>query len=369
MPALRGHPLFMPLAVVVLFFVLGFPAAVVGLLWLRLKAKEKERDEYLREVTEHMTALGIQPLGYGKFRWDGRAFKVEASTNPLLSSKFSVRVAAFSGTIHEFELKRGRPVPEEFKRFEPLLGRWESAGKMFVECYAAGVTDDSHLSSDARALLELAQVPMSKTWRGGTFTYREGFEPGVPQWHWRHDQRPKLPKDVKRWCFSYWQDSPLLNPVVMRVLWELAGENRKFFLSDTEDLSMLEYGFERRDIACWGTLVELKKPELPVAADLHTDGGFFGGLLAAHDLPPGYEEQMPKVRFHDAAIKSLRKCDFYARRLFDDECSWYSGEYEIVSMLPLDVRGVISRIAGEMGAQVMDIDRRFHKRLVKPLEY
>ena len=69
------------------------------------------------------------------------------------------------------------------------------------------------------------------------------------------------------------------------------------------------------------------------------------------------------------AIQAFRKCDFYARRLFDDEFCWFSGEYEIVSAAPLDVRGTIARIASEIGAQVMDIDRRFHKRLVVPLGY
>jgi len=119
-----------------------------------------------------------------------------------------------------------------------------------------------------------------------------------------------------------------------------------------------------------GSLVELMKPDMPVAADLLTDGEFFGGLLAAKELPPGFEsEQMPKVQYHDAAIKVLRKVDFYARRLFDDEFAWFSGEYEIVSTSALDVRGVLAKLAAELGGQVMDIDRRFHKRIVVPLNY
>jgi hypothetical protein len=241
---------------------------------------------------------------------------------------------------------------------------------MFTECYAAGVTADPKIASTFKELLELSKVPLSKTYKGGTFTYREGFEPNVPQWHWRHDQRPKLPKDVKRFCFSYWNDSPLLNPMIMRVLWELSGSAHRYFISSTEDLRFLEYGFERRDLACWGALLELMKPDMPVAADLLTDGEFFGGLLVAKELPPGFEsEQMERIRFHDAAIKALRKCDFYARRLYDDEFSWFSGEYEIVSATPMDVRGTLSKIATEIGAQVMDIDRRFHKRLVVPLGY
>jgi hypothetical protein len=241
---------------------------------------------------------------------------------------------------------------------------------MFTECYAAGVTDDPRLSPTLGRLLELSAVPLSKSWRGGTFTFREGFEAKVPQWHWRHDQRPKLPRDVHRYCVSYWQEGPLLNPVLMRVLWELSGTGRRFFITPTEDLRFLEFGFGSREIASQGALVELMKPEMPVAADLLTDGEFFGGLLVAKEPPTGFEaKEMPKVEFHDAAIRALRTCDFYARRLFDDEASWFSGEVEIVSVAPLDVRGVVSRVAADVGAQVMDIDRRFHKRIVVPLDY
>ncbi len=360
----------MPLAVPVLLLLLVVPGLIGLVIGLRLRAKERRLRDYLDQARDELRAAGAEPLGEGFYRWNGRAGKVEASTNPLFGRGFSVRVATWSDTIHEFELKRGRRVPAEFERFAPLLERWDSAGKMFTECYAAGVTDDPRLSTTFRPLLELSTLPLSKTWRGGTFTYREGFEPKVPQWHWRHDQRPRLPKDVKRYCFSYWQDGPLLNPVLMRVLWELAGSSHRYFITPTDDLRFLEYGFERRDLACRGALVELMKPDMPVAADLLTDGEFFGGLLAAKELPPGFEsEQMPKVRFHDAAIQVLRKCDFYARRLFDDEFSWFSGEYEVVSATPLDVRGVIEKVAAELGAQVMDIDRRFHKRIVVPLNY
>jgi hypothetical protein len=361
----------MPVAVPVLLVLVVLPALVGAAVWLRLRSKERKLRRYLDDARDDLSAAGAEPLGEGYFRWNGRAGKVEASTNPLFGRGYSVRVAAWSDTIHDFELQRGRPVPAEFAAFKPLLSKWESAGKMVTECYAAGVTEDPRVSADFRALLDLSAVPLSKAWKGGTFTYREGFEAKVPQWHWRHDQRPKLPKGVNRYCFSYWQDnSPLLNPVILRVLWELSQGSHRYFITSTGDLRFLDYGFSRRDIACWGALVELMKPDMPVAADLLTDGEFFGGLLAAKDLPPGFEsEQMPKVRFHDAAIQAFRRCDFYARRLFDDEFAWFSGEYEIVSASPLDVRGTLARIATEIGAQVMDIDRRFHKRLVVPLGY
>jgi hypothetical protein len=354
----------------VLLAIIGIPALALGVVWYRLRVKERRLDKYLVAAREDLRAAGAAPLDGGYFQWNGRAGKLEASTNPLFGRGYTVRVAAWSDTIHEFELKRGKPVPPEFERFRPLLARWDSAGKMFTECYAAGVTDDPHISSTFRTLLDLSTVPLSKSWKGGTFTYREGFEDKVPQWHWRHDIRPKLPKNVNRFCFSYWQDGPLLNPVILRVLWELSSASHRYIITDTKDLRFLDYGFSHRDIACWGTLVELMKPDMPVAADLLTDGEFFGGMLVAKDLPPGFESRsMPRVEFHEAAVKVLRRCDFYARRLYDDEFSWFSGEYEIVSAVPMDVRGTIAKIAKEIGSPVMDIDRRFNKRIVVPLNY
>jgi hypothetical protein len=360
----------MPLAVFVLLVLFVIPGLIGLTIWVQLRTKEKRLARYLEEARDELASAGAQPLREGYFEWNGRGGKIDASTNPLFRRGFSVRVAAWSDTIHEVELQRGRPVPAEFERFKPILERWDSAGKMVTECYAAGVTEDPRLSPTFRTLLDLSSVPLSKSWRGGTFTYREGFEDKVPQWHWRHDQRPKLPKDVNRYCFSYWQDSPLLNPVILRVLWELSGSSHRYFLTPVEDLRCLEYGFSRGDLARWGSLVELMKPDMPVAADLLTDGEFFGGLLVGKELPRGFESgRMPKVSYQDAAIKALRTCDFTARRLFDDEFAWFSGEYEIVSLHPMDVRGVLARVAAEVGGQVMDIDRRFHKRIVVPLNY
>ena len=346
------------------------PVAAIAATWLRRRWKEKAMEPFTGEVQKVFTAAGWEPMGHGRYRRDMRGFKFELSTNPLFARGFTLRLAAWSSTIHEFELKRGRPVPGEFTAYAPLLERWASAGKMFTECYAAGVVEGPPAAEDIELLAGLARQPLEKTWRGGTFTIREGWEKGVPQWHWRHDQRPKLPRDASRFCVSYWNESPLLNPPLLRLFTRLAGDAPMYYLSDTEDLSFLQYAFERRDLACRGALLELKNPAMPVAADLHTDGGFFGGLLVARELPEGFEvEGMPSRLFHDAAIKVLRKCFLYARRLWDDEFAWYSGEYEIVSAYPVDVRGAVTALAAEMGAQVLEIDRRFHKRIVRPLEH
>ncbi len=369
---MREDPLRMSLATgaAVLFFLVGLPALAILAVAARLRAKRRAADAFTGRVQESLVAAGFEPLGHGAYRKEGRGLKMEISTNPLFRKELTLRLAAFSNTLHEFELRSGRPVPPEFAAFAPLLGRWPTAGKMFLECYAAGPTSDPDVSADAKALFDLAALPLARSWKGGTFTVREGFEKDVPQWHWRHDVRPKLPRDARRFGVSYWTGSPHLNPPLVRLFSELAGGARMFWISSVEDLQFLELSFPRRDIACWGALLELKNPDMPVAADLHTDGEFFGGLLAARDLPEGFEdERMPRILFHEAAVRALRKCFFYVRRLYDDECSWYSGEYEIVSATPVEVREGLRKVAGEVGAQVLEIDRRFHKRLVVPFDH
>jgi hypothetical protein len=294
---------------------------------------------------------------------------VEVSTNPLLSRGFTVRLAAFSRSLHEFELRRGAPVPEEFRAFGPLLERWGSAGKMFAECYVAGVTGDPGMARDVTPLMDLAALPLARTYRGGTFTIREGFEKDVPQWHWRHDLRPLLPPGIRRTCVSYWTESPLLSPVLVELFGELAAGLPSFYITDQVDGPFLELAFERPGLVPRGALIELPEPAMAVAADLHSDGEFFGGLLAAPEAPGGFEDPaLPRTRFHEAAVRALGACRLYVRRLYDDECSWYSGEYEILSVQALPVREVLGRQAQKLGARILEIDRRFHRRLVRPLE-
>jgi hypothetical protein len=358
----------------VLACVVGLPVLAIVVLWRQRTAKGRAADEFYWVVQKAIQAAGFEPMGEGWYRGpggiDARGLRMSISPNPLFRRGFTLRIAALSTTLHEVELRRGRPVPPECAAFAPLLERWESCGKVNLECYMATVTDQAPAPEDVKALAALAALPIAKAERGGTITYREGFEPKPPQWHWRHDLRAKLPKDVRRVCVSCWRDGPLLNDVLARILWELAGDARKFVMCPTEDLRFLEMSFGRRGLGCWGALVELNDWDRLVAADAWTDGEFFGGLLVSRDVPPGFDvEGMPKRLFHEAAVGALRKVFWYARRLYDEENSWFSGEIEIVSAYALDVRPVVEKVANDVGATIMDIDRRFHKRLVKPLEW
>ncbi len=359
-------PLLMSLAAVAIL--LGLPLAAIAGVALRIRVKERARDAYLALVDAELRSAGAEPLGGGHYRWEGSVFRVEAGTNPLFASAFSVRLAAYSPTVHEFELRRGAPVAPGLEKFAALLERWDAAGKMHLECYLAGVRTARGLAGDLRALGQLAAQPLSAPCRGGTWTIREGFERDVPQWHWRHDQRPRLPAGAARFCVSYWQGDPCLNPGLLRLFEELAGPARLYYVTDAPDLKFLEHAFGAGAALRRGALVEVKPPEAAIAADRYLDGGFFDGLLAA-DRPPAGLEDAPRFRFHDRAVAALADARFYARRLFDEEFSWYSGEYEIVSPAPIDVRGAVGRVAAAFGARVLEIDRRFNKRIVVPLEH
>lgn len=356
-------------ALIAALVLLGLPALTIALVALRLRAKGRRRDAYLQAAGDDLVAAGAARLADGCYRLGERVLKVEASTNPLFGAGFTVRLAAWSDTIHEKELRRGAPVPDEFADFAPLLDRWESAGKMFLECYAAGVTLETHLAEDARTLGALASRPLERSWRGGIFTCREGFERDLPAWHWRHDVRRRLPRELRRWGVSYFLDGPLLNAPLARLFAELAGPGRMFVLTDVEDLAFLGHAYGEGAAVRRGALVEIARPEVLVAADLHTDGDFFGALLAAEEIPRGFEEPIPRHRFLEKVVEALPGVRLAARRLYDEQAGWFSGEYEILSVHPLDVRGAVGRRASELGAPVLEIEGRFHRRLVKPPAY
>ncbi len=359
----------MPVELLVLGIVIGLPAVLAALIVLRVRAKERRAASWLERVSQALTAAGAERLEPGLFRWEDRVVRVQASTNPLVSAAFTVRISAYSDTVDEFEIRRGRPVPEGCEAFAALLDCWQTAGKQVTECYAASVTDREDLVEDLRRVIALAKLPRTHVFKGGIFTWREGFEAKCPQVHWRHDLRAKLPEVVHRTCISYWSDGPLLNPVLLRVLWELAPGSKYHFISDVEDLSVLDHSFDPALIRRHDTLLELGHPDLPWAADLATDGRFFGGLIAADALPRGFEGRVPQYAWLERAVAALPEAQFYVRRLDDDERAWYSGEYEILSVRPLPVRQAIEKVALEIGATAMVIERRFHKRMVVQRSY
>jgi hypothetical protein len=123
----------MPLAVPVLLVLVVLPAVVVGILWLRIRIKEKRVDAFRRDIAKEMRDAGVEPLGEGYYRHGGRGGKVDVSTNPLFASGYTVRVAAWSDTIHDVELRRGKPVPPDFEKFKPLLAGTEGAPELHRE--------------------------------------------------------------------------------------------------------------------------------------------------------------------------------------------------------------------------------------------
>lgn len=141
------------------------------------------------------------------------------------------------------------------------------------------------------------------------------------------------------------------------------------WLTPAESLSFIEEGFGK-PAAVQGHLVELA-PDMAVAADQYLDGEFFSGLLVPL---PGEEAAVrerfareTRFRFHDAAVDLLPRLAFYARRLYDDEFSWFSGEYEIVSAHLDDsaVRAALEETAAESGATVKEIERPFSFKLLR----
>ena len=121
-------------------------------------------------------------------------------------------------------------------------------------------------ASDLDALDVLASAPLRRVIRGGVVTYREGFESDLPAWHWTPDQRRALPSSARRFVFSCYADNPYLNTAIVDLLYRLAGDRRKFFITDQTDLDFLRYGFGDAFTQS-GNLVEADNPEVPVAAD------------------------------------------------------------------------------------------------------
>ncbi len=370
----------------VLFCIVGLPLAAIGMVALRLRAKRRAVDAHVKRLL-----APYERLPHDCFRADGRVFRLVADTNPLFSRDVSLRLSTFVPSSLEFEIREARNVPtktpqklagDPFYRGlvldapspdeavahlldakEPLAAvlpsRWRAYSKLHCEVVlSANARTHDDLAPDLRALAALAALPASRAPRGGTWTIRRGFEEHMPAWHWKPDQRARLAPDARRWCVSAWYDNAYLNAALARFFWSL-GDVRVVTLE--RDLWFLEHAFDRA-FAVRNNQVELT-PDAAVAGDQWLDGEL-AGLLVAGTAPDAFAGAI-KFTLLDRALASGAR--FFARRLFDDEFSWFSGEYEIVSdaLSDDDVTAAFEKTAGEFGAAVKEIERPFSFKLLK----
>ena len=367
------------------------------------------REEAWTRLTEALRRLEVSALPDGRtWEFEGRRFELWIDPPSLFADNLYVRLSLFTPRLLEFSVKRAEgieaPVFETFRQ-DPLYGKFDiqtpyprevrdyldsARVRALIEGAVCGrwrlveqralrlslednIVHDRNLSGaelavalkTLRALDEGAPDPRPS---GGVFTYRFGFEPDVPPWHWPVDELRKLPRAVKRFVVSYYRDDPLLNLGLVDLLLDLCGKSRACFLTDQEDLGFLDQAFgpsgrERRK-----AVVETRSPATVVGADRFTEGVFFRGLAA---VPAGAStepfETGRRHEFHEIAVSRLGELDFWARRLLDDEAAWYSGEIEILT-LHLDearVREAVDRTAKACQAEVMEIDRRFTPKIFR----
>jgi hypothetical protein len=388
-----------------LLLILGIPSAAALAVVLRIRSKRAARDRFVESLGPKLAGIGAEGFEDGRFRWNGRTFRFAADINPLFSSSFDLRLSTYCDSVLEFEIRRARnvpvalpeplgndplfrgcaldaPSPDEPARYlagvrEKLAGsfpkRWGAFSKMQCELVLSAnrfAPESWEPRGDLDALAAMAAVPAWREPKGGTWTLRTGFEPRIAEWHWRPDQRARLPEGTRRWLVSAWVDNAYLNRPLVRLFKKLAGPAPSLWMTPVERLPFLEEGFGR-PAEVRGCLAALDPPEMAVAADQYLDGEFFSGLLVPS---PGEEAAVrerfaaeTRFRFHDAAIDLLPRLEFYARRLYDDEFSWFSGEYEIVSArLEEDaVRAALEEVAKEFGASVKTIERPFSFKLLK----
>jgi hypothetical protein len=377
------------------FVLTALPALVLALVLVRTSIKRALVAQYLARF--HARLAGAEWLERGCFRWQKRVYRLEVGPNPIFESRLSLRLSTFCDGLLETEIRAARNVPtktpqrladdafysafvldaispdeavEWFLAVKKTVtslfpARWGAVTHLYgeISLSANGATYED-LEPDLVALAELASVRAERKPRGGTWTLREGFEPHPPGWHWKPEQREALPPGTRRWCVSCWYDNSYLNAAIVQLLWRLAGDRPKRFVTGVPDLEFLEHGFgvaaTVRD-----RIADLPRPEMAIAADQGLDGDFFSGFIAG-ETGSAFAGAL-KLHFHDRAIALLPKIRFCARRLFDDEFSWFNGEYEILSceLRDDDLRAEFDRLAAEFGARVVEIERPFSFKLLK----
>jgi hypothetical protein len=260
-----------------LLLILGLPIASAIAVVLRVRSKRAARDRFVAALGPRLAAIGAEGFDDGHFRYGGRAFRFAADINPLFSSSFDLRLSTFCDSVLEFEIRRARNVPaalpealrsdalfrgcaldapsaEEPARYlaamrDKLAGsfprRWAAFSKMHCELvlsanrFAPEAWDGAEARGDLEALAAMASVPAWREPKGGTWTYRTGFERHIAEWHWKADQRARLPEGARRWLVSAWVDNAYLNRPLIRFFRKLAGPVRPcgFTLARASDFS------------------------------------------------------------------------------------------------------------------------------------
>jgi hypothetical protein len=343
-------------------------------------------------------SLGARAVGERVYEWEGRRWQAEVETPGIFGGPLGLTVALFTDRVHEFYVRRAgglpaHPLPElasdEFYReysiegragpavrdylqrpdvkeiLRHLLpGRWKTFGKGFVILYVsdnvfpAEPFDERELKLAMMSLLRLDQA-IDDPIRGGAFTFRSGFEDDLPPWHWSRESVRALPADVTRAVVSYYHDNPYLNEGLVDLFRELAGRSRVTYYSGAEDLDFVRHAFGSA-VTRDGTAFESDRLDALAAADQYLDGGFFAACVAS-DRPPDALRGLRRFELHEAALRTLPDVDFYVRRLLDDEASWFSGEYEILSLrlTARDIASALNRVAARYDAKIMPLERRF----------
>jgi hypothetical protein len=380
---------------IVLLSLVVFPAIVLGIVAMQLRAKRRAIASWLERVKASLP--GSEWFDDARFRWKGRVYLLVPGPNPVLSKQIVVRLSTFCPGLLEAEIRAARNVPtktpqklagddffaayvldapspdeaaEWLLAVKPVIRglfphRWGAVTHLYGEiALSANPATIEDLAPDLDALAQLAAVRAERKPRGGTWTIREGFEPHPPAWHWKPEQRAALPAGARRWCISAWYDNSYLNIALARLLWTLAGDRPLSIVTVGTELDFLADGFGT-PVPVVDQAVRIASPEMAVAADQALDGDFLG--LAVAGEPGDAFAGALKLQLLDRALAAFPRFRFVARRLFDDEFSWFSGEYEIVSteLADEEVRAAFSTLAAEFGAKVVALERPFSFKLLK----
>lgn len=385
---------------------LGF--LVLGLLALvaRLRASLASAEGGRRAIESLLEEIGAKRLDEETWEWNGRRYRVDCELPGLAGGPARVRLALYTPRSGQLTVSRASGLPV---RFSPKLGahpfyreywiegvpqsaieefllqpdvaallshllpgRWKSFGKRVVELYLAGNEQDP--SNWTREEIQAALVTLARLdqpWRDPNprvITFRSGFEEDLLPWHWTGEQVASLPEETRRIVISLYEGGPLLNEGLVRIFQELGG-GPGVFLTPAGDLFFLRHAFgdcfERE-----GRVFRSSIPAVPAAADAYLEGKFFGGFAAVSQAPKRWRTLAPH-EFDRALREHLSEARLIARRLWDEEGAWYSGEYELltVRMTDEEILGGLERAATALGARIVEIESRFHPKMFRDEEF